>query len=741
MKKKLSRRIISANAAAGLFAAALLPTLAQAQNEENPNGAGEIPPYRNANLPIETRIEDLLSKMTMQEKCDQLMQIHVAPDVNPNNVGNETAFRPTIGSILSYFGGTRKRNEFQRRAVEETRLGIPIIWGMDVIHGWRTAFPIPLAQACSWNPKMVEEICRIAAKECSAEGIDWTFAPMLDVPNDPRWGRVMESFGEDPYAAGVFARASVRGYQTENPAAPDAVAACLKHFAGYAASEGGRDYSYSDVSARKLHEIYLPPFHAGVDEGALTLMSAFNDVTGTPAVVNRHLMTEMLRERWGFQGFVVSDWGSFRHLKEQGYSSDPDKIAVDCLSAGNDMEMVSDFFARLPELVESGKIDVALVDEAVRRVLRVKFRLGLFERPYAEERPLGETALLPEYREAARNAARRCAVLLKNQKNLLPLDPEKIQSIALVGPLAENREALIGNWRGCADPSAAPTLREAIREFFPRSRILFARGCGFEAAAPGEIEAAVEIARKADVVLVALGEEWDRSGENCSRADIGLPETQKNLLRSIAELDKPIVLLVASGRPILYADLEPCADAILHLWQGGHEAARACFDLLTGICNPSGRLAMTFPRSMGQIPIYYNEHRRARPKDGYYRDLEESPMYPFGYGLSYTRFEHANLRITPELEVSVDVSNVGGRRGVETVFLFLSDPEAALTQPTRRLIAFEQVELEPGEKKTIRFQLDKMRDLAYIDPSGNRVFEGGEFIVSDGGLSCSFHCR
>ena len=698
-------------------------------------------PYRNPALPVEERLEDLLNRMTLDEKCDQLLQTTIGPDVNPNNLGDGGEFRPSIGSILSYFGGAHKRNEFQRRAVEGTRLGIPIIWGMDVIHGWRTGFPVPLAQACTWNPETVEACCRVAAKECSAEGIDWTFAPMVDIPNDPRWGRVMESFGEDPYASGLFARASVRGYQTADPSAPDAVAACLKHFAGYAASEGGRDYSYSDISARKLHEIYLPSFHAGVDEGALTLMSSFNDVTGTPAVVNRYLMTEILRDRWGFSGFVVSDWDSFRQLKAQGFSGDPEKVAIRCLSAGNDMEMVSECFKLLPELVRSGRLAEAVVDEAVRRVLRVKFKLGLFEHPYTEEQPVEATALLPEYRRLARKAAQQCAVLLKNENSLLPLDPASIRTVALVGPVAEDAAALVGNWRGNVDPATVPTLADVIGEFFPQSWIITVPGCGFETAAEGEIASAVEAARGADVILAALGEEWNRSGENCSRADIALPAVQRNLLHGLAATGKPVVLLVSAGRPILYPELEPCANAILHLWQGGHEAARACFDLLTGECNPSGRLAMTFPRSMGQIPIYYNEHRRARPDQGYYHDLEESPMYPFGYGLSYTSFTYSDLSIKEDLTASVKVTNAGERRGTETVFLYLSDPEAELTQPARRLIAFRQLELAPGESRVVRFELDKMRDLAYTGPAGERIFEEGEFVLSTAGLTISFECR
>lgn len=700
-------------------------------------------PYRNPALPIEQRVDDLLKRMTLDEKVDQIMQITVGADSNPNNLGRGHSFRPTIGSVLSYFGGTRNRNAFQRLAVEETRLGIPIIWGCDVIHGWRTGFPIPLAQACSWNPDIVEAGCRVAARESYAEGVDWTFSPMLDVPHDPRWGRVMEGYGEDPLAAGVFGAAAVRGYQSEDPSQPGTVAACLKHFVGYAASEAGHDYAYTDISSRMLHETYLPPFQAAVEAGAMTVMSSFNDITGTPAVINHYTLTEVLRNRWNFRGFVVSDWDGVVQLVYQGYTSDPEEMCRAALSAGNDMEMNSSAYRNIPKLLESGRLKIEVVDEAVRRVLRIKFAKGLFEHPYHEEVAPETVSLQPEALELAREAARASMVLLKNEKNTLPLNPDSLRSIALIGPVATDREASAGAWPGAIDAQTIPTLLEVLPGFFPKSEIHYARGCDFTSDSTEQFAEAVEAAEKSDLVILALGEGAGRTGENRSYTDIALPGKQLELLRKIAAVGRPVVLLVSSGRPILYPELEPLADAILHIWECGHGAAAGCCDILTGTYNPSGRLAITFPRSVGQIPIYYNHHHRARDEKaewgGRYFDLDDSPMYPFGYGLSYTSYEYSDLEISVEdLTAQVTLRNTGKRAGRETVFWYLSDPEATLTQPIRRLIAFEQVDLAPGEERHLTLQLDRMHDLAYIDPTGKKVFEPGRFILSVGGEKAEF---
>lgn len=700
-------------------------------------------PYRNPALPIEQRVDDLLKRMTLDEKVDQLMQITVGADTNPNNLGSGHSFRPTIGSVLSYCGGTRNRNAFQRLAVEETRLGIPIIWGFDVIHGWRTAFPIPLAQACSWNPDIVEAGCRVAARESYAEGVDWTFSPMLDVPHDPRWGRVMEGYGEDPLAAGIFGAAAVRGYQGEDPSQPGTVAACLKHFVGYAASEAGHDYAYTDISSRTLHETYLPPFQAAVEAGAMTLMSSFNDITGTPAVANHYTLTEVLRDRWHFRGFVVSDWDGVVQLAHQGYTTNPAEMCRAALSAGNDMEMNSSAYRNIPALIESGRLKIEVVDEAVRRVLRIKFAKGLFEHPYHEEVDPGTVSLQPKALELSRAAARASMVLLKNEKNTLPLNPDTLRSIALIGPVATDREASAGAWPAIIDPKTIPTLQEVLPSFFPKSEIHYAPGCDYTSDSTEHFAEAIAAAEKSDLVILALGEGAGRTGENRSYTNIALPGKQLELLRKIAAVGRPVVLLVSSGRPILYPELEPLANAILHIWECGHGAAAGCCDILTGAYNPSGRLAITFPRSVGQIPIYYNHHPRARDEKaewgGRYFDLDDSPMYPFGYGLSYTSYEYSDLEISVEdLTAQVTLRNTGKRAGRETVFWYLSDPEAKLTQPLRRLIAFEQVDLAPGEERRLTLQLDRMHDLAYIDPTGKKVFEPGRFILSVDGEKAEF---
>lgn len=700
------------------------------------------PLYRDPKQPIAKRVEDLLGRMTLEEKAWQLIQRTVSLDVNPNNIGKNQKFEPMVGSILSYLGGVAKRNAFQKLAVENTRLGIPIIWGMDVIHGLQTVFPIPLAQACSFDPASTEAGCRFASMESYyAKGFNWTFSPMVDVPHDPRWGRVAEGYGEDPYTSGVFGAAAVRGYQGKDLSQPGAMAACLKHFVGYAASEGGRDYSYTDISRRALHEWYLPSFKAAVEAGARTLMSSFNDITGTPAAANRYTMTEILRERWGFTGFIVSDWGGVNQLGNQGLTQDDDEKCRLSLSAGNDMDMVDDIFLRIPKLVESGRLDIAVVDEAVRRVLRVKFELGLFEHPYVPEKIPAAASYGPAAEKIALDAARGCIVLLKNKNDILPLPPAQPRKngkrpvIALIGPAADDPEALIGCWSFATDRTKAGirTLKETIAAHFPGYEIRYAKGCDIwnEHDTSGFAQA-MEVASRADIIIAALGESSWRSGENASHVKLTLPAAQQPLLENLATLCKPIIALLVSGRPMVYTQAEPYCDAMLQLWHGGTKAADACWDVVTGAYNPSGRLAITFPRDERQIPIYYNMHRRARPDQGNYHDLAESPLYEFGYGLSYTEFEYSNLKVAKSgkgFTAEVTVTNTGKRAGKETVFWYIGDPEASITQPIRRLIAFTQVELKPGKSQTVKLAIDPMRDLSYPDDDGQRILEPGRFIL------------
>ena len=707
------------------------------------------PLYKDPSQPVEARVQDLLRRMTVQEKADQLLQETIGKDANPNNLGPDNPFHPTVGSILSFTGGTALRNAYQRAAMEETRLGIPILWGFDVIHGWRTSFPVSLAQACSFNPDLTERLSRVSAREAYADGgVNWTFSPMVEVAHDPRWGRVVEGYGEDPYTAGAFTAAAVRGYQGTKPgdlARPGHVAACLKHFVGYSASEGGRDYSYTDISGRALWEWYLPPFEAGVRAGARTLMSSFNDITGVPAVANYYTETEVLRNRWGFTGFIVSDWGGVSQLKDQGYSSDPAVQTLAALVAGNDMDMVDGVFKCIPDLVAQGRLKKADLDQAVARVLRVKFELGLFENPYVPEKPVEKTCLLPADLALARDCARESIVLLKNERKLLPLNPKKIKRIALVGPLAESYHAHLGEWRAMAEPTAkyATNLFEQVMAFFPNADIACAKGCGVESEDfdQASFDAAFTVAASADLILFACGEEGWQTGEYKSRSDIGLPGRQGELLGALSATGKPLISLVCTGRPLAIGDVLAASDAVLYLWQSGARAAEAAMEILLGKVNPSGRLAMTFPRSVGQIPVYYNAHSRSRvwAKD-YTADgkdaLPEGPLLPFGFGLSYTSFEYGPVKVSKRkggLSASVSVTNAGKVAGKETVLWYLSDLEATYTQPVRRIVAFEKVDLAPGETKTVKLALDPLRDLSYPDEDGQRILETGDFRLSASG--------
>ncbi len=700
--------------------------------------------YKDPSLPVDVRVKDLLRRMTVEEKMCQLLQQTIGKDANPENIGPDNPFNPLVGSVLSFTEGAKARNAYQRAAVEKTRLGIPILWGYDVIHGWRTGFPVSLAQAGSFNPDLTERLSRVAARECWADGgVNWSFSPMVEVCHDPRWGRVVEGYGEDPYTAGAFTAAVVRGYQGRKPsdlAKPGHVAACLKHFVGYSASEAGRDYSYTDLSERALREWYLPPFEAGVRAGARTLMSSFNDITGTPAVANRRILTDVLREEWGFDGFVVSDWGAVSQLKDQGYSDDPEEQTLAALLAGNDMDMCDGVFQCIPALVASGRLKKADLDRAVARVLTVKFELGLFENPYVPERPTAETCQLPSDRALALDCARESIALLKND-GLLPLDPKKVRRIALVGPLAESYHAHIGSWSAmvAADATGASNYLEQVRAFFPKAKIACEKGCGivddgdFDA-----IERAGAAAEAADLVLFACGEEGWQTGEYKSRVDIDLPGLQDALLTRLVATGKPLVALVTTGRPLAIGRLLDHCAAVLYLWQSGARAAEAAMEILVGLTNPSAKLPMTFPRAVGQIPVYYNAHSRSRSwaKD-YTADLEDAlpdgPLLPFGFGLSYTTFEYGPVKVSRRggaFAASVAVTNTGKRAGKETVLWYLTDVWATYTQPVRRVVGFEKIELAPGETKTVRLRIDPLRDLSYPDTEGRRVLEAGEFRLS-----------
>lgn len=728
-----------------------------------------IPLYKDPKQSIDARVADLLGRMTLEEKADQLRQDTIGKDANPNNVGPDNPFCPTVGSILSFPGGSKERNAYQRLAIEQTRLGIPIIWGFDVIHGWRTSFPAAIAQAASFEPSLTEALSRVSAEEAWADGgVDWTFSPMVEVCHDPRWGRVVEGYGEDPYTSSRFTEAAVFGYQGREPgdlAKEGHIAACLKHFVGYSASEGGRDYTYTDISVRALREWYLPPFEAGVRNAhARTLMSSFNDITGTPAVCNAWTLDTVLRREWGFDGFVVSDWGGVSQLKDQSCITDPGEQTIASLRAGNEMDMADGVFRCIPDLVKSGRLSMELVDRAVARVLRVKFELGLFEHPYAPERPTEETCYAPASLDLALRCARESAVLLRNEKSALPLKPRAGLKIAMIGPTADSRSCHIGCWRALSPiegPDYAPTLFEQAKVFYPDADITCGIGCtvapyhhtfgegGWNERTPEELAAeeasdrktiaeAVELAKAADVVLLCLGEEIWMTGEYSSRVEIELPGRQKELIRAVAALGKPMVALVVSGRPLALEPVLKTCDAVLYLWEGGCRGAVAAMEIVSGAVNPSGKLPMTFPRTTGQIPIYYNDHTRSRHWAHDYLIYPDGPQFPFGFGLSYTTFEYGAVSVEKKgsgFTASVSVKNTGDRSGKETVLWFLTDVEATCTQPKKRVVGFRKIELAPGEEKTVSIDLEPERDLAGTASDGSRFLEPGEFRISASGRS------
>lgn len=716
----------------------------------------ETPLYKDPSAPVEARVRDLLRRMTLEEKAEQLCQDTIGRDPNPDNHGSDREFNPLVGSVYQYLGDTKTRNAYQRAAVEKTRLGIPMIWAFDVVHGWRTMFPVSLAQAASFDPSLTEKAQRVAARECWQDGgIDWLLGPMVEVGHDPRWGRNVEGYGEDPFTAGRFAAAAVRGIQKDGRCA-----ACAKHFAGYSACEGGRDYSYTDVSPRAMREWYLPPFAAAAKAGALTVMSAFNEYDGVPVAASRALLTDELRGRMGFGGFVVSDCGTLHRLGNLGYASDPVDQAALAIRAGNEMAMGDGIFRNVPAAVAAGKLSVGDVDEAVARVLRVKFRLGLFENPYAPEKPTAETCRLPDALGLAHKFARETMVLLKNEPPrgarrrapLLPLDPGKIRRIALVGPAADEVHPHLGNWRAAATDVSkganGETFLDAARRAFPKAEIRFARGCKFwDYSEPAEEDAALRAEAvglvaswKPDVVLLCFGEAPWMCGEKKSRRDIALPPAQRPLIEELGRLGRPVAGLLCTGRALAFPDLLPHMDALLLCWQSGCRAPTAAMEMLAGKVNPSGKLPVSFPRSVGHVPVYYNHHGKIAPDCPDYQDHpdEDGAWFPFGFGLSYTSFRYGKVRVAGPaagrkrrgFEASVTVRNAGRRAGKETVIWYLSDPEASYTQPVRRVIAFEKISLEPGETKTVRLGIDPMRDLAYDMPDGRRVLEPGEFVLS-----------
>jgi len=717
-------------------------------------------------------INDLMNRMTLSEKIGQLNLLSVGFDVTgpvlSQNSDSEIR-QGLVGGVFNTYTPQAVR-KLQMQALKETRLGIPLLFGFDVIHGYKTIFPIPLGLSCSWNTNLIEESARIAAREASADGLAWTFSPMVDVARDPRWGRIAEGAGEDQFLGAQIARAMVRGYQGTDLSQSNSVMACVKHFALYGAVEAGRDYNTVDMSRRQMFEYYLGPYRAAVEAGAGSVMTSFNEVDAIPSSGNHWLLSDLLRTQWGFPGFVVTDYTSIKEMTQHGMG-DARTVTDLAMKAGVDMDMVSEYYLQnLPELVSHGDITEAMINQSCRRILEAKYKLGLFADPYrgcTEERAHAEI-LTPENRQAARRFANESFVLLKNDGQILPL--KKGGTIALVGPLADDQKDLLGTWHGAGDWKAVVGVATGISNVAGANvKVIYAKGANLvddpaqrellqkfgsdmtvDARSPKDLIAdAVAAANKADVVVAVLGESSGMSGEAASRSDIGLPECQENLLRALAETEKPIVLVLMNGRPMTLGwEAEHCG-AILETWFGGSEAGDAVADTLFGDSNPSGKLTATFPRNVGQIPLYYNHKNTGRPYTGdpgakyvsRYLDVPNDPLYPFGFGLSYTTFSYGAVTVSKAalvgdetLEASVKVSNTGHLAGVETVQLYISQPVASLTRSVEDLRGFQKVSLEPGETKTVTFRITP-EDLKFYSSELHYDWEAGDFIIRIGGNS------
>jgi beta-glucosidase len=733
------------------------------------SGVNRVAPSQQQ--PVISFVEELLARMTVAEKAGQMSQLPLFDAETPPQTVDAVR-EGMIGSFLNA-RGLEQRNRLQKIAVEESRLKIPLIFGRDVIHGYKTIFPIPLGQSASFDCALVERAAAAAAREAREAGIDWVFAPMVDIARDPRWGRIAESCGEDPYLAARMGAAMVRGFQgpDADAGAPGRVAACAKHFAGYGAAEAGKEYNTTSIPEQLLREVYLAPFKACVDAGVLTLMSGFNDLNGIPASGNELLLRRILKGEWAFTGFVVSDWASVVEMTHHGFAEDERHAALEAARAGVDMEMGSrSYCSNLPSLVDKGTLPLAVLDEAVRRVLGVKYRLGLFERPYAEA-PAASVSLSDEHRSLAREMARESIVLLKNAGGILPLG-KGLKSVAVVGPQADDPHDQLGCWSFDGDPSASSTVLAALRE---------RRGGGLEIHYTKGVQdgrtgdrsgfgPAIEAARKSDVVLAFVGEAAGLSGECRSRAFLDLPGVQLELLECLAQTGRPLVVTVLAGRPLTIGRACELAHGVLYAWHPGTMGGPAIVDVLLGEVAPSGKLPVSFPRAVGQIPIYYNAKNTGRPPasrsrgvptgtpldpEGFeasYVDVEVTPEFPFGFGLSYTSFEYSDLKVTPSratiedsLAVTFRLINAGGVAATEVAQLYLRDRVGSVTRPVRELKRFERVSLGPGEAKTIEFALSR-EDLSFCGRDMQLVAEPGMFDVFVGGdsrarLSASFELR
>lgn len=721
------------------------------------------------NPATEKKIDALLAQMTLEEKVGQLNQYSSTLDLTgpPPSQGAQKVMydqvrHGLVGSLLNVTGAEATR-KMQQLAVENSRLKVPLLFGLDVIHGYRTIFPIPLGEAASFDLAAIERSARIAGTEAAAAGVHWTFAPMVDIARDARWGRIMEGAGEDVYLGSQVAAARVRGFQGRDLAALDTIAACAKHYAAYGFAEAGRDYNTVDISEQTLRNVVLPPFKAAADAGVATFMNSFNEIGGIPSTGNAHLQRDILKGEWGFKGFVVSDWGSIGEMLPHGFAADLAQAAQQAITAGSDMDMESRaYVGHLAELVKTGKLDARLVDDAVRRVLRVKFALGLFDDPYRYSDAEREAKVLadPAHAAAARDVARQSIVLLKNEGGLLPLD-KAVKSLAVVGPLAADKDSPLGNWRARAVAGSAVSLLEGIQAAVGSgTRVVHAEGVKLVTGARNfgspsvinttdrsGIPAAVAAARGADVVVVAIGEDAFQTGEGRSQADIGLKGLQEELLRAVFEANKKVVVVLMSGRPLTLGWTAANVPAIVEAWHAGSQAGHAIADVLFGDYNPSGKLPVAFPRHVGQLPMSYARKSTGRPGPepgvtwSAYTDVPNEPQYPFGYGLSYTGFSYSELKLSAaeiprdgSLQVSVTVTNTGLRPGTEVVQLYVRDLVGSVTRPVRELKGFEKVDLAPGQSRDVRFTL-AAADIAFYTAAGRWEAEPGAFRVFVGGNS------
>lgn len=724
------------------------------------------------NQEMDKFINDLMSKMTVEEKIGQLNLVSVGFDVTGPIVSQnveEKIRKGNVGGVFNTFTPIAVR-KLQEMAVNNTRLKIPLLFGYDVIHGHRTIFPIPLGLSASWDLSAIERSARIAGDEASADGLNWVFSPMVDIARDPRWGRIAEGAGEDTYLGSRVAEAMVKGYQGNDLSSNNTVMACVKHFALYGGAIAGRDYNPVDMGDRTIYGEYLPPYKAALDAGAASVMTSFNEINGVPAAANKWLLQDLLRKQWGFTGLVVTDYTAVYELIDHGIAEDAAHAAQLALNAGNDMDMVSEFFVdNLNKKLKDGKVDMPTIDQACRKILEAKYKLGLFQDPYkyANEQRAKQTLVKKEYRDAARDIARRSMVLLKNSNNVLPL--KTTGSIALVGPLAKSQRDVIGNWSGAGDWKQAVSVEQGLRSVAPNVKINYAKGSNLSDDAQmiqrlnahgGElqmdtrtadqlIKEAVDAATASDVIVAVVGESQGMTGEASSRADISIPAVQVEMLKALKKTGKPLVIVLMNGRPLTLPWEDANADAILETWFSGTEAGNAIADVLFGNYNPSGKLTATFPQHVGQVPLYYNHKNTGRPYNGQmldkyksrYLDYSNEPLYPFGFGLSYTTFTYGDVKLSApsisasdKLTITCRVTNSGSRAGEEVVQLYVQDVVGSVTRPVKELKGFQKILLQPGESKEATFTLSPA-DLSFYRLDMTYGTEPGKFNVFVGGNS------